>query len=110
MARVQTVGSDNDGYVSNTRSAKDSAVAGNFRSQPGGLGVIIREFDRRPAVGLGHFSDQDGGVEPILPVGVAAAKIIGQQRAPTGAETDAAAGRPFGLIRKIRRAMKFTRG
>src|SRR5208282_529018 len=46
-------------------------------------------------------ADQADGVKVAAAGGIAAAEIVGQQSSPTGAETNAAAGRPLLRILKI---------
>ena len=57
MAGYPRHGSDQDGDIGHARGSKNSAVARYFRFKPGCLGEIIREFHRRPAIGLGHLAD-----------------------------------------------------
>ena len=71
-----------------------SAVAGDEVGGAGGLVGVVREFDGGDAVGAGEFADERDGVEGFLTggraAGVAVAKVVGEEGAPAGGETDAA--------------------
>ena len=92
--------------IADSSRAKHSPVAFDFGWRAQRLRVVIGEFDRRPAVNVCHFADQADGIKSAAAGRIAAAKIIGQQRAPTGAETDPPPRRPFFAVQEIGRAAK----
>jgi len=54
----------------------------------------------------GNFADQADGIEPGAAAGIAAAEIVGEERAPASAEANAAAGSPFAAIVEVGGAAK----
>ena len=69
---------------------EDAAVAGDEVGGAGGFAGVVAEFDRGDAVGAGEFADERDGFEGVFVAGMAAAEVVGEERAPAGGETDAA--------------------
>src|SRR5208337_4835236 len=89
------------GQVAHPVCAEHSPVAFDFFRRAERFGVVIRELHGGLAFDGGDLADQADGVKVAAAGGIAAAEIVGQQSSPTGAETNAAAGRPLLTILKI---------
>src|SRR5580692_12725479 len=76
------------GGVGNAGKPEEAAVTLGFGRIAQGLRVVIRELDSRAAVYIAQFTNQADGVESIAALRVAVAEVVGQQRAPSGAEAD----------------------
>src|ERR1700722_8008589 len=101
--------SHNRRYVCNSGGAKHSAVALHFLRNSHRLGIVIRKLYRPPAIGIGKFAHQADRIKALAPIGIAVTKIIGQQRPPARAETDAPLRTPLQWIEKIRCPLKLLR-
>lgn len=95
--------------IGNTGDPKNLPVALDFRGGAHGLGVVVRELDRRTAVDLAQLADEADRVEAIVAMGIAIAKIVGQQCSPASTEANAPIGTPAGIVKKIA-GMPETRG
>src|SRR5271169_1546099 len=98
------------GKVAGSRRAEHAAVALDFRGRAEGFRIIVGKLYRRAALNAGNFADQADGVKPVIAAGIAAPKIVGQQRSPTGTEADATARSPFLSIVEIGRAAEIPDG
>src|SRR5271163_1857288 len=87
--------------VTNSDGAEDAAVAVDFHRWTERFRIIIGKLYRGAAFDAGHFADQADGVEAGVTAGIAAAKIIGEERAPAGAEANAAAGSPLATVVEV---------
>ena len=56
----------------------------------GGFAGVVGELDGGNAIGAGEFADEADGLEGVFAAGMAAAEVVGEQRAPAGGEADAA--------------------
>src|SRR5580693_132487 len=92
-----------DGDVAHSGRTEHSAVALHFGERAERLGVIIGKLHGRAAVRTRHFADQTDGIESAAALRIAAAEIVGQQRAPAGAEANTPTGDPLAAIDKIGR-------
>src|SRR6202043_902218 len=72
--------------VGHARSAEEAPVALDFRGWAKRFRVVVGELYRRAAFDTGYFADQADGIKAAIAAGIAAAEIIGQQRAPAGAK------------------------
>src|SRR5215468_491066 len=95
--------------IRNALHAKHATVAGNFLRWAERFLKIVGQLDRGVALGIVELANQVKGVKRSVGLGAAIAKIVGQKRAPAGAETDAALGSPLAGIEKIGRAAKVRR-
>jgi hypothetical protein len=83
------------GRIRDSRRAEDAPVARNLLGRSQRFRVIIGELHCRLPFYARYFADQTDRIEPAITAGIAAAKVVGQQRAPAGAETDAPARSPL---------------
>src|SRR6266567_3595828 len=98
-----------DGEVGDAFGAKDAAIAIHFFRRTHGLGVVIRELHGGPAFHFAELANQADGVEAPVALRIAVAKIIREERAPSGAEADARFWSPPVRILKICAAAKIYR-
>src|SRR5580698_669980 len=91
----RTVASDLDWDVGYSRGSENSAIARDFGAQAGGFGVVVGELHCWAPIRFGHLADQASGMQSVFSVWIAAAKIVGQQRAPASTEADPPSRRPF---------------
>src|SRR5580700_93082 len=89
---TKTLGEDGDVFYAG--GAEDAAIAIDLAGRAHGLHVIVRQLHGGPAFDFGQLADQAHGIKAAIAPWVAVAKVIGQQRAPAGAETNAAIRRP----------------
>src|SRR5258707_12975324 len=87
--------------VTDSSGAEDAAVAFDFGWRAECLGVVVGELYRGTAFDIGDLADQADRVEPTTAFRIAATKIIGQQGAPTCAESNAPARNPLSSIQEI---------
>src|SRR5258708_27580439 len=87
--------------VTDSSGAEDAAVAFDFGWRAECLGVVVGELYRGTAFDIGDLADQADRVEPTTAFRIAATKIIGQQGAPTCADSNARAGNPLSSIQEI---------
>src|SRR6202043_597879 len=87
--------------VGHARSAEEAPVALDFRGWAERFRVVVGELYRRAAFDTGYFADQADGIKAAIAPGIAAAEIIGQQRAPARAETNATARGPLARIVEV---------
>src|SRR6202044_58471 len=92
-----------DGDVAHSGRTEHSAVPLHLGERAERLGVIIGKLHGRAAVRTRHFADQTDGIESAAALRVAAPEIVGQQRAPAGAEANTPTGDPLAAIDKISR-------
>src|SRR5208282_2451375 len=92
--------------VGDSGGTKHSAVALDLCRSAQRLGVVVGKFYRRPAFDSGYFADQADRVETCAGIGIAPAKIVGEQCPPARAEADAAFLGPLGGIVKIGGVLK----
>src|SRR5260370_26701186 len=85
-------------------------VAIDFRRRAQRFRIIVGKLHRWAAFDTGHFADQADGIEAALTGGIAAPEIVGEQRSPTGAESNATAWSPFATIMEVRRAAEISSG
>ena len=95
--------------IRDPRRPKHPAVALDLGRRPQRLGIIVGKLHRRPPFHGRQLADQADRIEACAVVGIASAKIIGQQRAPSRAEPNAPPRRPLAAIVKIRRAAEVAR-
>ena len=91
--------SRDQGSGSDTRSSKHALVALNFRRRTERLCRIVGQFDCGSSFHVGDFSDQADQIGAAA--GIASAKIVGEQRAPTGAESNSLTGNPLARIEEV---------
>src|SRR5271157_4325639 len=96
--------------VGDPGGAKDPAVALDFRRGPQRLGIVVGKLHGWPSFDGRDLADQADGIKTAAVVGIAAAKVVGEQRPPAGTEADAAVRSPLGAIVKIGGAAKIGRG
>src|SRR3984893_17398508 len=87
--------------VGNDLSPQDSSVPLNLRRWPQRLGIVVRKLHGRSAFDARNLADQADGIESCTVVGVTPSKIICQQSAPPGAESNAPARPPLVAIIEI---------
>ncbi len=90
-----------DWDVANSHRSEHAAVAFDFHRRAERLCVIIGKLDGWTAFDAGDFADQADGIEAAVAAGIAAAEIVGEQRAPARAEANAAAGSPLAPIFEV---------
>src|SRR5579863_10297211 len=71
------------GNALDSHGAENSAVALDFRGHAECFRIIVRELDGRTAFDGGYLADQADGIKAAIAAGIASAKIVRQQRAPT---------------------------
>ena len=71
--------SNTDRNILNPCCSEDAAVALGFGGRAHGLGVVVRELDGGAAVDFAELADQADGVEAVVAVGIAVAKVVGEQ-------------------------------
>src|ERR1700722_7769570 len=86
-----------------------SPVTFHFLRRAERFRVVVGEFYCRASFNGRHFADQADGIETGAVIRIAAAKIVGQQRSPAGAEADAALRSPLAAVSKISRTLKIAR-
>src|ERR1700682_5184171 len=89
------------GSVTDSRRAEDAAVAFDFRWRAQCLCVVVGELHGGPAFDIGDLADQSDGIESTTTIRIATAEIVGQQRTPTCAESNTAAGNPLSSILEV---------
>src|SRR5580704_830285 len=99
-------GLSHHGSVGDSRRAKHSAVARDFLRRTERLGVVVGKLHGGPAFNGGDLADQADRIKTGAVVGIAAAKVVGEQRPPTRAEAYAASVGPLGAVVKIGGALK----
>src|SRR2546429_3964379 len=82
---------------------KHPLIALNLIAGAQGFFKVIGKFHCWLAIGIVELAHQTYRIEIATALRIAVAKIIGQQRAPTRAETDTPFGNPFPLIEKVAR-------
>src|SRR6266481_168642 len=95
--------------MSNPGEAKHQLIALNLFARSQSFLKVVGEFHCRLAIRIVELAHQTYRIEVAAVLRIAVAKIIGQQRAPTRAETDAPLGNPFCLIEKVARLSKIDR-
>src|ERR1700691_508594 len=99
-----------DWDVTNSDCSEHAAVTFDFHRRTESFRVIIGKLNGWAAFDAGDFADQADGIEATVAAGVAAAEIVGEQRAPTGAETNAAAGSPLASVIEVGGAAEIAGG
>ena len=89
------------GNIADSGGAEYAAVAVDLGWRTERLRIIVRELNRRMPLNLVHLANQADGVEPVIALGITAAEIVGQQCAPTSADSNPPFGDPFSSIEKI---------
>src|SRR5580658_1143600 len=89
--------------ISDSLSPEHSPVPLDLSRRPQHLRIIIGELNRRPPFHARNLADQADRIKASAIVRIASAKIIGQQRSPTGAHPDASFRRPLTRIVEISR-------
>ena len=90
-----------DWSLGDAGEAEDALVALDFSAGAKSFLEIVGKFYGGAAVGIVELADQAEGIEIHATVRIAIAEIVGQERAPAGAETNAAAGGPLFPIEKV---------
>src|SRR5579872_4169515 len=96
--------------ISDARGSEHALVALNFRRRTERLRIVVGKLDRGSSFDVGNFSDQADGIKIVAAAGIASAKIIGEQRAPAGAESNLTIRNPLALIEKIGRVEEISLG
>jgi len=90
-----------DGNVGDAYRSEEAAVAFDLLGGTHGLGEVVGELDGGAAFDFVNFADEAEGVEAGAGLRIASAEIVGQQCAPAGTETNAAAGSPLARLLEV---------
>ena len=101
--------SNHDGDVCHTREAEEASVAFHFFRGAESLLEVIGQLHGWPPFDVIQLADQAQRMERVIALRISVAEIIGQQRAPAGAEADASFAHPFLLIEEIPRIAEIRR-
>src|SRR5580698_1124006 len=99
-----------DWDVTNSDCSEHAAVTFDFHRWAESFRVIVGKLHGWAAFDAGDFADQANGIEAAVAAGVTAAEVVGEQRAPAGAETNTAAGSPLAAIIEVGGAAKIAGG
>src|SRR5258708_11078947 len=89
------------GRVGDAGKPEYPPIALNLVAGTQGFFKIVGKFYRGFALDVVEFAHQAYRIEIATALRIAIAKIVGQQSAPTRAETDASFGNPFSLVEKV---------
>ena len=78
--------SNSNGHVCNPGSAEDAAVAFDFRLAVPWPLIVVRKLDGGAAIYFAELANQADGIEAFVAARIAIAEIVGEIRAPAGAE------------------------
>ena len=92
--------------MSKAGESKHPLIALDLFARPQRLLKVVGKFHGWLAIGIIELAHQTQRVKVVTALRIAVAKIIGQQRAPTRTEPDAALGKPFFLIEKVARLVE----
>src|SRR5579864_1272694 len=101
---------DQHGNVRDSDGSEDTAITFNLRRRAHRFGIVVRQFYGGASFDFVHLADEAKGIEASAGIGIAPAKIVRQQRSPTGAEANSLAGDPLTQVRKVVRTPEILDG